>query len=122
MVNYSINQTGATATLLSSAVSSSTLLGIILTGTPPFAETALFTLLTLIFWVLVPIYWLRIRGSYIIGLIFCIVGLIAGIGIVPGVEPIWQVLPGTTFTVSLAIIWIVSLACAYFSYKAYIET
>ena len=40
MVDYTMNQTGAIATLLSSAVSSSTLLGIIMTGAPPIAETA----------------------------------------------------------------------------------
>ena len=118
MVEYTINQTGAIATLLSSAVSSSTLLGIILTGAHPVAETTVFSILTFIFWVLVPLYWLRIRIGYIVGLLFCIVGLIAGVGVIPGVEPIWLVVPGTMFTFSLGLIWIINLACAYFSYRA----
>jgi len=122
MVEYKFNQTGAIATLLSSAVSSSTLLGIILIGTPPVAETTFFGILTFIFWVLVPLYWLRIRLSYIIGLLFCIIGLIGGLGVIPGVEPLWLAVPGTTFTISLGLIWIINLACAYFSYRAYTET
>ena len=100
MVEYTINQTGAIATLLSSAVSSSTLLGIILTGAHPVAETTFFGILTFIFWVLIPLYWLRIRWSYVVGLLFCVFGLIGGAGVVPGVEPIWQVVPGIAFTVS----------------------
>jgi hypothetical protein len=117
MVDYTFNQTGAIATLLSSAVSSSTLLGIILTGTHPFAETAFFVILTFTFWVLVPLYWLRIRMSYNVGLLICILGLIGGVGVVPGVEPIWLVVPGTMFTFSLGLIWITNLACVYFSYR-----
>jgi hypothetical protein len=118
MVEYSFNQTGAIATILSSAVSSSTLLGIILTGVPPIAENTFFGILTFVFWVLVPLYWLRIRMSYIVGLLFCVVGLIGGVGVIPGVEPIWLVVPGTVFTFSLGLIWIINLACAYFSYRA----
>ena len=118
MIEYTFNQTSALATLLSSAVSSSTLLGIILTGAPLVAETMFFSVLTFIFWVLVPLYWLRIRMSYIVGLFFCVLGLIGGIGVVPGVEPIWLVVPGTMFTLSLGLIWIINLACAYFSYRA----
>ena len=118
MVEYTINQTGAIATLLSSAVSSSTLLGIILTGDHPVAETTFFSILTFVFWVLVPLYWLQIRWSYVVGLLFCIFSLVGGVGVVPGVEPIWQVLEGTAFTVSLGLIWIISLACAYFSYRS----
>ena len=121
MVEYTINQTGAVATLLSSAVSSSTLLGIIFTGAHPLAETTFFGILTFIFWVLIPLYWLRIRWSYVVGLLFSIFGLIGGAGVVPGVEPIWQAVPGTAFTVSLGLIWIISLACAYFSYRSFQE-
>ena len=117
MVEYAFNQTGAAATLLSSAVSSSTLLGIILSGAPLVAETIFFGILTFVFWVLVPLYWLRIRIGYIVGLLFCIVGVIGGVGVVPGVEPIWLVVPGTIFTFSLGLIWIINLACAYFSYR-----
>ena len=98
MVEYSFNQTGAIATILSSAVSSSTLLGIILIDVSPVAETAFFGILTFVFWVLVPLYWLKIRMSYVVGLIICILGLIGGVGVIPGVEPIWLVLPGTIFT------------------------
>jgi hypothetical protein len=119
MVEYTFDQTGAIATLLSSAVSSSTLLGIILTGAHPVAETIFFSILTFIFWVLVPLYWLRIRIGYAVGLLFCVLGLIGGVGVVPGVEPIWLVVPGTMFTFSLGLIWIINLACAYFSYRAF---
>jgi hypothetical protein len=119
MVQYTFNQTGAIATLLSSAVSSSTLLGIILTGAHPIAETAFFTTLAFVFWVLVPLYWLRIRMSYVVGLLFCLLGLIGGVGVIPGVEPIWLVVPGTIFTVSLSLIWLINLTCAYFSYRAF---
>ena len=119
MVEYKLNQTGAIATLLSSAVSSSTLLGIILIESPPLAETTFFGILTFIFWALVPLYWLRTRLSYIIGLLFCIIGLIGGLGVIPGIEPLWTAVPGTTFTVSLALIWIINLACAYFSYMSF---
>ena len=119
MVEYTFNQTGAIATLMSSAVSSSTLLGIVLTGAHPVAETTFFGILTFMFWVLVPLYWLRIRMSYIVGLFFCILGLIGGVGVVPGVEPIWLVVPGTMFTFSLGLIWVINLACAYFSYRAF---
>ena len=108
MVEYTLNQTGAIAILMSSAVSSSTLLGIILIGNAPIAETIFFSILTLVFWGLTPTYWLRIRMSYIVGIIFCIIGLIGGIGVIPGVEAIWLVVPGTIFTISLAIIWIIN--------------
>ena len=119
MVEYTLNQTGAIATLLSSAVSSSTLLGIILIGDAPVAETTFFGILTFMFWVLVPLYWLRIQMSYVVGLLFCILGLIGGVGVIPGVEAIWQVVPGTIFTFSLGLILIINLACAYFSYRAF---
>jgi hypothetical protein len=119
MVEYSLNQTGSIATLLSSAVSSSTLLGIILMGVSPAAETTFFGVLTFVFWVLVPLYWLRIRMSYLVGLLFCVVALIGGVGVIPGVEPIWLVVPGTMFTFSLGLIWIINLACAYFSFRAF---
>jgi len=118
MVEYSFNQTGAIATILSSAVSSSTLLGIILIDVSPVAETAFFGILTFVFWVLVPLYWLKIRMSYVVGLIICILGLIGGVGVIPGVEPIWLVLPGTIFTFSLGLILLINIACAYFSYRA----
>jgi hypothetical protein len=119
MAEFTFNQTGANATLLSSAVSSSTLLGIILTGASPLAETAFFGMLTFIFWILVPLYWRKARTGYIVGIIFCILGLLGGVGVVYGVEPIWQVIPGTIFTLSLGVIWLTNLACAYFSYRAY---
>jgi hypothetical protein len=119
MVEYTLNQTGASATLLSSAVSSSTLLSIVLSGDSPAAETIFFGLLTFVFWVLVPLYWLRIRMSYIVGLVFCALGLIGGIGVIPGVEPIWEVLPGSMLTFSLGLIWLVNLACVYFSYRSF---
>jgi hypothetical protein len=119
MVEYTFNQTGAIATLLSSAVSSSTLLGIILTGAHPVAEATSFGILTFVFWVLVPLYWLRIRMSYIVGLLFGILGLIGGVGVIPGVEAIWLVVLGTTFTFSLGLIWIINLACTYFSFRAF---
>ena len=121
MVEFTFNQTGAIATLMSSAVSSSTLLGIILIGSPapPVAETTFFGILTFVFWLLVPLCWLRIRMSYVVGLIFCILGLVGGVGVVPGVEPIWLVVPGTMFAVSLGLIWIINIACAYFSFRAF---
>jgi hypothetical protein len=118
MVEFTFNQTGSIATLLSSAVSSSTLLGIILTGTSPLAETAFFGILTITFWALVPLYWRKVRMSYTVGILFCILGCVGGLGVIPGVEPIWQAVPGTMFTFSLALIWILNLACAYFSYMA----
>jgi len=123
MIEYTFYQTSAIASLLSSAVSSSTLLGIILSSVPvrlpyPVAETTFFGILTFIFWMLVPLYWLRIRMSYFVGLLFCVLGLIGGIGVIPGVEPIWLVGLGTMFTFSLGLIWLINLACAYFSYRA----
>jgi len=47
--------------------------------------------------------------GYIVGLLFCVVGLIGGVGVIPGVEPIWLVVPGTMFTFSLGLIWLINL-------------
>jgi len=54
-----------------------------------------------------------------IGVLFCILGLIGGIGIIPGVEAIWLVVPGTIFTFSLVLILTINLACAYFSFRVF---
>jgi len=64
------------------------------------------------------VYYFASARAHIVGLIFCILGLIGGVGVVPGVEPIWLVVPGPMFTFSLGLIWLINLACAYFSYRA----
>jgi hypothetical protein len=123
MVEYTANQTGAIATMLSSAVSSSTILGLTLADTYPIAETFFFSVITLTFWILVPLYWRKIRWSYVIGFLCCVIALTIGaVAIITDVESIWQTFSGAVFNFSLTLIWTINLACAYFSYRSSKET
>jgi hypothetical protein len=117
MGEYTTNQTAAIATILSSAVSSSTLLGITLANNYPINEITFFGILTITFWILFPLYLLKKRWSYIIGFLSCSIALTIGAaGILTNIESIWKIYSGTVFNLSLGLILAVNFICAYFSY------
>ena len=121
MVDYTFYQAGANATLLAIAVWSLTSLGF--HTMMPFGmdtlELTLLGTLTIIFWILVPLYWMRVWWSYIAGIGLIIGGLGGGTAIAA-----WSRVfrfSGSFYNFSIIIIYIISFAGIYFSYKAFTE-
>ena len=79
----------------------------------------IFSIMTLVAWILIPLYIKKIKLAFMIGIILLILGLSALI-VAPG-NPPWY-----TFTNPISIVKqfsfiLVGLACLYFSYKSYRE-
>lgn len=84
----------------------------------PFA-LIVFSIMTLVAWILIPLYIKKIKPAFILGIILLILGLIALVAS-PG-NPPWY-----TFTNPISIVkqfsfMLDGLACIYFSYKSYRE-
>jgi len=121
MEDYTFYQAGANATLLGISVWSLTSLGFH-TMTPlgmNILELTFLGTLTIVFWILVPLYWMRVWWSYIAGIGLIIGGLGGGTAIAA-----WSRIfrfSGSLYNFSIIIIYIIGFAGIYCSYKALTE-
>jgi len=118
---YSLNQKGAVVTVTFAAVWA--LLSMIIAidmGLQSTFALEIFAVMTLIAWILVPLYVKRMKAAYVLGVILLVLGL-GGLFASPG-DPPWY-----TFTVPISIVkelsFVVdSLVGIYFSIKSLGET
>ncbi len=117
---FTLNQKGAVVTVTIAAVWAllSMIIAIDMGLQSTFALT-IFAVMTIIAWILVPLYVKRIKAAYFLGVILLILGL-GGLFASPG-DPAWY-----TFTVPISIIKelsfvIDSLVGIYFSVKSFGE-
>lgn len=117
---YSLNQKMAVVTVTFAAVWAllSMIIAIDMGLQSPIA-LAIFGVMTVIAWVLVPLYIKRIKSAYVLGVILLVLGL-GGLFASPG-DPPWY-----TFTVPISIVKelsfvIDSLIGIYFSFKSFVE-
>ncbi len=117
---FTLNQKGAVVTVTIAAVWAllSMIIAIDMGLQSTFALT-IFAVMTIIAWILVPLYVKRIKAAYFLGVVLLILGL-GGLFASPG-DPAWY-----TFTVPISIIKelsfvIDSVAGIYFSVKSFRE-
>lgn len=125
MANYTSHQTAAFATLLAIAFWGVTVLGgEIELGTMTTTDIAFFGTIIGIMWILVPLYWMRVRWSYAIGIILLVIGLIGAAASPPTSpsRPAWYTFNAPLWDLATVISYIVGLAGIYVSYKSFQET
>lgn len=117
---FTLNQKGAVVTVTIAAVWAllSMIIAIDMGLQSTFALT-IFAVMTIIAWILIPLYVKRIKAAYFLGVVLLILGL-GGLFASPG-DPAWY-----TFTVPISIIKelsfvIDSLVGIYFSVKSFGE-
>ncbi len=114
------NQTCAIITLIGAA--SWALISVVIASMmnlqSPFA-LIVFSIMTLVAWILIPLYIKKIKPAFIIGMILLIIGLSALI-VTPG-NPPWYTFTNPTSIVKQFSFILDGLACIYFSYKSYRE-
>jgi len=117
---YSLNQKGAAVTVTFAAVWTllSMIIAIEMELQSPLA-LAIFGVMTIIAWVLVPLYFKRLKATYVLGAVFLVLGLV-GLFASPS-DPPWY-----TFTNPISIVKelsfvIDSLMGIYFSVKSFAE-
>ncbi len=117
---YSLNQKGAFVTVTFAAVWAllSIIIAIEMELQSPIA-LAIFGVMTIIAWVMVPLYFKRVKAAYVLGVVLLVLGLV-GLFASPG-DPPWY-----TFTNPISIVKelsfaIDSLVGIYFSAKSFAE-
>jgi hypothetical protein len=117
---YSSSQTGAIAAVLASSLWALTALGAsIMVGRQTGAALTVFAILTVIAWILVPLYAKRVRWAYVVGIVIIIIALV-GLLAMPGTPP-WYIFSDPVYNFSFVVFYLVMLAGIYFSYKSYKE-
>jgi len=118
--SYTLNQKGAVATVFFAAIWAlvSMIIAVDMGLQSPIA-LAIFAVMTLFAWILVPLYFKKMKVGFVFGIILLVLGL-GGLFASPG-NPPWY-----TFTNPISIVkelsFVVdSLAGIYFSYKSYKE-
>ncbi|MEM4251815.1 MAG: hypothetical protein QW828_08280, partial [Candidatus Bathyarchaeia archaeon] len=89
------------------------------TGRQTASALTVFAILTIIAWILVPLYVKRVRWAYIVGIIVIIIALV-GLVAMPG-TPSWYAFTTPVYNFSFVVFYLVMLAGIYFSYKSYKE-
>ena len=123
---YTFYQTGANLTLLVIAVWA--IISVWFHTQRPVGmiqfELTFMGTLSIIFWILVPLYWKRVRWSYVAGIGLIFGGLGGGIGVAMGLA----IAPHRTlqFSISLydmitLIIYVTGILGVYFSFRAFLE-
>ena len=117
---YTCNQTSAIAALLASALWSLAALGAVIT-TGGLSPTAIivFGIMTIIAWILVPLYFKLVKPAFIVGTVVIVSALI-GLLAMPGTPP-WYAFTTPLYNFSFVVFYIVMLAGLYYSYKTYKE-
>ena len=119
-LKYTFNQKGAIVTVVLAAIWA--LLSMIIAidmGLQSTLALAIFAIMTLIAWVLAPLYLKRIKAAFILGIVLLILGL-AGLFASPG-DPPWYTFTNPISIVKQLSFIIDSLAGIYFSFKSFRE-
>ena len=117
---YTCNQTGAIAVLLAGALWGLTVMGVnIMTGILPSSAAAVYSILVLIAWILIPLYVKLVKSAFIVGVIVNIIILI-GIAASPAPTP-WYTFTHPLYNFSFVAFYLIMLAGIYYSYKTYKE-
>ena len=117
---YTFNQTSAIATALAVLIWAITALGATnIIGGQTIIATAIFSILTIIGWIIIPFYFKLVRSAFLMGIILTIISLV-GLIAMPG-EPAWYMFTAPLFSFSYIVICLTLLACIYFSYESYKE-
>ncbi|WP_455277660.1 hypothetical protein [[Eubacterium] cellulosolvens] len=117
---YSCNQTGAIAALIALDVwsISSIATAVLLEQFPASTLTAI-SIMSIIGWILIPLYIKLVKSAFIVGIIISILSLI-GFTMMPGTPP-WYSFETPILSLSKIIVYLVALNIIYFSHKSYKE-
>jgi len=117
---YTCNQTSAIATALAVLIWSISALGVTnIIGGQIAIATTIFSILTIIGWIIIPLYFKLVRPAFLVGIILAIIALI-GLITMPG-EPSWYMFTAPLYSFSYIVICLTLLACIYFSYESFKE-
>jgi len=120
---YTKNQTLAIAIALAIALKAWTGLGVFHMGIQLKVlptVVALFWALVIIGWILIPLYIMRIRPAFIVGIIIIAIVMVTLL-ISPGVTP-WYTFASPVWDTSVLVgYYLFGLAFIYFAYKSYME-
>jgi hypothetical protein len=118
--NYTFYQAGAFACLLASALWAVTSLGAAINqDNLTISAVNIFTILTVIGWILLPLYALKVKWGYIIGIIVWILALV-GLLAMPGTTP-WYTFSFPVYNLSFVLFYLIGLDGIYCSYRSYKE-
>jgi hypothetical protein len=118
--SYTSNQTGAIATLVGGNMWALVTLGIIIVYLgETLPSIMIMSVMTLIGWILVPLYAKLIKGSFIVGIVLNVLALIA-LTADPGTPP-WYTFSCVVCGFVHVAAYLIALACIFFSYKVYKE-
>ena len=118
--SYTPNQTGAIATLVGGNMWALVTLGVIIVYLgETLPSITIMSVMTLIGWILVPLYAKLIKGSFIVGIILNALALIA-ITADPGTPP-WYTFSCVVCGFVHVAAWLIALACIFYSFKSYKE-
>ncbi|MBS7622935.1 hypothetical protein KEJ39_04570, partial [Candidatus Bathyarchaeota archaeon] len=99
---YSSSQTGAVAAILASSLWGLTALGAaIMEGRQTATALTVFAILTVIAWIMVPLYAKRVRWAYIVGIVIIIIALV-GLLAMPGTPP-WYMFSAPVYNFSFVV-------------------
>ena len=118
LLKYTFNQKGAIVAVFFAAVWA--LLSMIIAidmGLQSSFTLVIFGIMTVIAWVLVPLYLKKSKPAFILGIILLILGLI-GLFASPG-DPPWYTFTNPISVIKEMMFVLDSIAGIYFSYKAY---
>ena len=121
---YNLNQMGAIATLLATALWGVTAIGAgIALGRLDTSAATVFGILTIIAWIIIPLYLKRIKWGYIVGiLVFLLALILMTISPVlsPGAVP-WYAFAEPIYDFSHLLVYLVMIVGIYFAYSSYKE-
>jgi len=121
---YNLNQMGAITTLLATALWGVTATGAgIALGRLDTSAAAVFGILTIISWILIPLYLKLIKWGYIVGIIIFLLALILmtiNPILSPGAVP-WYAFAEPLYDFSHVLVYLVMIVGIYFAYTSYKE-
>ena len=121
---YNLNQMGAIATLLATALWGVTATGAgIALGRLDSSSATVFGILTIIVWILIPLYLKLFKWGYIVGIIVFLVALILmtlNPVLSPGAVP-WFAFAEPIYDFSHVLVYLVMKVGIYFAYTSYKE-
>ena len=121
---YNLNQMGAIATLLATALWGVTAIGAgIALGRLDASSAVVFGILTIIVWILIPLYLKLFKWGYIVGIIVFLVALVLmtlNPVLSPGSVP-WYAFAEPIYDFSHVLVYLVMIVGIYFAYISYKE-
>ena len=117
---YSINQTGAIATILAGATWGLAGVGAAMViGRQTQAALIAFAVLTVIGWILLPLCIKLVKPMFLVGIIIWVIAFI-GLAAMPGAPP-WYMFMAPVYSFSFVVFYLIGIAGIYFNYKTYKE-